>query len=711
MPAPRPEVAPAEADPAPGGPAYRVLEAATVAAILALTSFGLVALVAAIVGRARPAVVFPVAVVAWLVLLAVWRPDRTSTPRRPVPTWVVVAGLAVIALSGFTNALDRGEYVQTNRDPGIYTAGGLWIAANGNLVVDGRGPGLDGAPGLSTTALGQQSTKDPNRLEIQGAHLFPSLLAQGKWLGGYTGFGVVPAVIGMVALAAVFLVGLRLVPGWVALAATTALAANFAFVYGVRGVLSEPVTLAFFFGGLWMLMVGLRDRSGPRLVLSGAVLATALCARLDAGVALLLLPAAVAALSLRPGPDGRRTPWRTTGLFVVAWIPPAAIGWIDLHERNDFYATALASQTKQLQYGLIAGLVLAAGVLAVGSLHAARPARLDRWIEPLRARRSLLAVLAAGLFILVVLSVWFVRPNLGAARSTRVPALQDSMAKIQTGEGFAGDGNRTYAEASVDRLGWYLGDLVLAAGVAGLAVVAFRLVTDDDRPDELLLVALIVPTTVLYVWKPAIFNDQPWMIRRYLPVTLPGLLLAAAVAVDAVSGLVERLRPTEGPGRLAPVAWAGVAGAVLVLSPLQVTLPLRSARWQAGGFQGISALCHRVGPQGVAVFSVDGLVGATLLPSFRGACDVPAASMSNALYASKAPLPLDRILPGVERADRELYVVADHASTVTRMAPTAVDIAPVVIFDSMTVKPTINLPPSQYRPERLVVWVGRVPTP
>lgn len=703
---------------------YRLFEAIVVMAVLAFTGFGLVGLGAALVGHARPAVVGPLGLLATLGLAALWRPDRSARPdlERTVPTVVLLLALGLTAASGLTNALHHGQYVKTDRDPGIYTAGGLWVAERGDLVVDGRGPGLDGAPGLETTALGQQTLgDDDSRLEIQGTHLFPTLLAEARWVGGDAGFGAMPSIIGMVGLLAFFLVALWFLPAWLALAVQLALALNFVFVYVVRSTLSEPTTLLFAFAGFWMLLVGTRERSVSRLLLAGVVTATTLCARIDGAVAILALPAAVAYASLRAsratssGRAGSRgpSPWALTGAFVAGILVPAALARVDLHERSAFYLHFHQSQVRQIELGLVAGIVLAALVLAVGT--AIDGGRLDRLgVLYVRHRRTVVRAAVAGVILLFV-GAWLVRPLLGAVHG----GLPDgggrgTMEAIQTAEGFPPEGDRTYAEVSVERLAWYLGPIVVAAGVVGIAVAVRRGLTSARAGADVALLALVVPTTVLYLWKPSIFPDNPWMLRRYLPIAIPGLLLFAGIAVASASAFVAARADRDGAAVDRGLRWAaraGVVGAalVLVLSPLVVTVPLRTARWQAGGFQGLDALCDEVGPDAAVVFSYAGQTGITLLPSFRGRCGVPAARATAAQYDAREPLPLAEIQRSVRAAGRELWVVANSAEDLRVMAPGAGEPRAITIFDTTQVTATLNHPPSRFTPTRMVVWVAPVP--
>ena len=55
------------------------------------------------------------------------------------------------------------------------------------------------------------------------------------------------------------------------------------------------------------------------------------------------------------------------------------------------------------------------------------------------------------------------------------------------------------------------------------------------------LLAATVPMTVLYIARPSIAPDHLWAMRRYLPVVLPGMTIAAAAAAIWVTSTVDAL--------------------------------------------------------------------------------------------------------------------------------------------------------------------------
>jgi hypothetical protein len=51
---------------------------------------------------------------------------------------------------------------------------------------------------------------------------------------------------------------------------------------------------------------------------------------------------------------------------------------------------------------------------------------------------------------------------------------------------------------------------------------------------------MFLSAALLYVTVPSIVPDQIWAMRRYLPVVIPGLLLAAAVVLGLLGAPLAR---------------------------------------------------------------------------------------------------------------------------------------------------------------------------
>ena len=725
-----------------GSRVFSWFETAMVVGVSGVAAVGLVALVAAVVGVARPLPVALVGLVGWAGLLALWWwPDRSagadraagaagvdgsdetgvSRKRGPqVRAGAVVAVALLALLSGAHNLRHSGAYVVVDRDPGIYVAGGMWVAEQGDLVVEGLGPGLDGVDGVHTWASGHSGAEaDSNDLEIQGAHLFHVYLAVGAWVGGSTGMFAVPALLGGLAVAAFGWLALRLLRGWAAVVVTGALVVNLAWIYSVRSILSEPTLLLLSFSGVVMLLAAVSSATRGRLFVAGLVAATALTARVDAGVVLMLTPALAAALlvrrsrSHRAGTDGagegeRTGPARRFGWWASGWVAPITVATVDLGWRSSNYLDHLSGQVALVAAGLAASSVVAAIILALDRWwDGAGPAR-DRLVGAVASvgrRLPSLAVVAAGLVLVIVAFAWFVRPELGPDRADRRGEGWRVMESIQLNEGLDPDGRRTYAERSLDRINWYTGPVAIVLGAAGAAVLAVRILRHRATPTEWAVVALVVPCLVLYAYRPSIYSDHPWMIRRYIPTAIPGILLFAGVALNRAASFS---RARTGPRQLAAAGATALAAVGLIVLPALVTNPLRAATWQAGGAEGVERLCEQLGDDGTALLDEGGNTAVTLLPSVRSFCLVPAARVDPSLPPESRRAVADRVAAEADRHDRTLRVVADSREAVLDLAPRAADLRPVVILQTSMVGTTIGEVPSAVADHSVTVWVGDV---
>lgn len=688
---------------------HGLFEFGTIAAVLGIAAFGLVGLAAAMLGNATPTVVMLIAVPVWLALIWLWRPHRELAGARQARTWTILAGLLIIVAATLVNLRYHGEYVLTNRDPGIYSNGGAWIAQHGTLVVDSRSGVLDDVGSVQANALGQQSLAgDDTRLEIQGAHVFPVLLALGYWVAGAYGLFAVPALLGGVAMAVLFVAGLRFLPDWVALTVMTGLAVNFAFVYTVRSVLSEPLMLLFAFAGLVFTAQALADRSVRRLLVAGFVVSVSLAVRLDAGVGVLLFLPVVAFLIARTHRRNRgvgSAPWTLLGCYFAGWIIPATLGLIDLHVFSPFYVFFHKEEFALVQAGLIAAVVTAAVAMAFATLSASRAnAALQRTSFWWRARASTTGTALAFAVVALAAFAWWLRPilwQLAAPAGIGKAAMQ----AIQKREGLPLNGDRTYDELSVTELVWYLGPLVLVAAVLGIAVLIRRFVLGRLQDDLSLLLALVVPISVLYLFRTGIYPDQPWAIRRFLPITIPGLLLFAGwFAV----WFIER---SERGGLLANPAYRQYAYVAVVsvalVPPLAVSWPLKSARWEAGGISGMERLCSAVGPDGVAILSLE--VGPVMLPAVRGFCAPGVAAATVGKATAPNVVDTDSLSAKATKQDRKVTVIASSSKAVLLLAPRAVNVHAVPILNTTEVVSTVERPPTQTAPFVWTLWVGDVP--
>jgi hypothetical protein len=157
--------------------------------------------------------------------------------------------------------------------------------------------------------------------------------------------------------------------------------------------------------------------------------------------------------------------------------------------------------------------------------------------------------------------------------------------------------------------------------------------------------------SALYLWNPQIAPDQPWAMRRYVPVVLP-LLLVAAMAGLAALARWER-------GRQVGRAVIVLACAYVVVFAAQVSWPMRHVRDEVPQLRQVEAICAAVGPRGAVVEVDDSAVfgyGQTL----RGFCNVPTIGLPAA-----APEQLAAVRRAVAAHGRVLYVLSQDPARAT----------------------------------------------
>lgn len=700
----------------------QALDHTMVALATLFVAAGISTLALAVLGLARPQAVLALATVLWGLLAWAWhKPSRTSAATPSVPDRVpralaVVAGVAVVVGSGLYNFAHHGDYVITDRDSGIYVVGGQWIAQHGSLEVDSGVRELLEIDDLVVSGGGQTTTEQVGTLQIQGAHFFHSVMAVGQWVGGDVGFAAVPAVVGSLALAVLLWLSLAVMVDWLAVAVVAALAMNLAWLYTVRANLSEPTLLLVSFAGAALLVRAVDDwpeRPG-RMFVAGFVAACALTSRIDAGVVLVAFPALVALLVRRHGPGSQ--PLRALRWWSAGAAAPVLVAVVDLSVRSPRYLHDLRNEVAGVVVMLLVGVVVAVAV-AVSSSEKwrTRTASLARWFAPRCGRlATAMAVFVVALFVFA----WFVRPELGPDRSHRGGVGWRYNEVIQRNEGLEPDGKRTYAERSLDRINWYTGPVAIAAGAGGLALLAHRLVRGRITPAELITAGLVTPYLLLYLAVPSVDADHPWMIRRFVPTAIPGLLMFAGVLAAALVAQAREREPRDGSSRdRVTRAACGVGALVIavgcVVWPLDASWSVRAVSWQQGGRDGLEDLCREIEPSAVTVLAAQRSTAHTLGPAIRSFCDQPAVGLDAQASQAEAAVALRSVVDATNASepDAVVTVVAPNVEVMSELAPTATALREVVILQTSSLGTTIGQVPSFIGDHHLSVWVAEVRPP
>jgi hypothetical protein len=620
----------------------RWLDRTVALSLTGLVAFALAAVPLAMLGVFYPA---PVAVATAVLWFAMWRlaaigpveldaagPDAGIVPPRAVAVMLLV----IVVVTGL-NVRYSSQHLLTERDPGVYVNTGRWLANAGDILVEPEREPYRGIPNEHRVQFASagyyEGHRQDGKLYPQFVHLLPATLGAGAWVVGSRGMLKVNALLGGLALLVFFVFSTKLLRPWTAVGATTALGLNLIQVHFSRDAYTEIFTQVLLFGGLWALMSARRMLHSGRAAFAGLLVGAASMARIDAFI--FLVPLAIYVVyelvANRPLPRRHRD---FLGSLCVGAAVPAAVAFADARLFSPIYLNDLWGSVRVVWAAL--ALVAVGGVVLV----LVRP-RLPAVVDAIRDHRRALATVAAAGILGLALLAYFVRPQLQIAFQANVNRFVET---LQQREGLAIDGRRTYAEHSMQWLALYLGPAALWGGIAGIALMTRDLILGRGRRTVTFVLAML-PMTALYVWNPNITPDHPWALRRFLPVSIPGLVLGCFWLVD---------RLWHDPDRTIRRVLAAVVAVWAVAFPAWTLASVVEERTEQGLLTVTDRLCDYLPPDAAVIVAQTQLLDQNLTQTVRGFCGVPSAN---------APMdqPLDwyrRIATRWAERGRSLYIVS-----------------------------------------------------
>jgi hypothetical protein len=496
----------------------------------------------------------------------------------------VVAGVALVAAIMFFPGFSYG----VGKDPGVYVSHAIAIARLGSSSLDD--PVLDRSRIPHVEVMREDpvnrlpaiwiADRDPGRVIVQFYHLWPALLASGFQAGGYTGLSNLTPVCGLLAVLTVTLAARRAFGLITGALAGLLLATNMLEVWHAKYPSTETFTQLLVGGALLGVVIALQTRWRGAAGLAGLLLGLAYLARPDS-LLLVLLAVAVGCALIVTGRFDARAGWFAAGLAIT--LP---YGFLQAYVLARRYTLA------NLVPDFPVVIAVMAGELAVALLVRRGAPRLGPWWSRLLARRPVqLRVGAAGGVAALLLVLGFVRPWLFGPVYAVVNYRR----------------TRTYDEASLIRLSWFLTMPGFGLALAGLALVALR----RWRAEAWALVLPVTCLLPLYAHRAEVSSRLLWWTRRFVPVILPGLVVLAAVAL----GVGLTLTAGSGRPRWPVRAAAAAAAAFLLVVFVGQSLPLRHHQEHAGSFEVIQRIARAAGDrQGIFLWPQTGG-----LSSFGGA--------------------------------------------------------------------------------------------
>jgi hypothetical protein len=627
---------------------------------------------------------FTLAPLLLLGLAAAWRLAR-YLPARDVPGWTAWATVAIAAGHGVWAALTHAEQVVLRRDAGSYALYSHWIATRHGLPVEDHLAAFGGPAALRDPAFSLASSAYYQVTHGGGADIVPQFLigapgvySAGFWGAGWNGLFVTPALVGALAVLAFAGLAARLAGPHLAPVAAGVFAVCQPVLHASRATYSEPLALLLLLAALALLVDATRAEGRAARWLgaaAGAGIGLGGLVRVDALRELVVLLPLVAVLAMVRHPAGAPFLRAALGGTVLsaAWAVAFSFPYLKSIGASLLPLVALA-------------VLLGAASWVAVALHrrhlARNPARqpapdpvAETSAGSLKERVLALGRLPLAAAALVVLA------GLGlAARPLVMIDRQDPddpgsrvVAGLQRAQGLTVDGGRTYAEHSVNWVNWWTGPVALllalgtiAAGVA-LAVRWFltaRRAGTAAVPGWLGPLVVAAGSGVLTLYRPGITPDHPWADRRLVPVVLPAVIIASAVALAWLLRLGYRHWPAKA------VIAAGVLGGLALLGPsLAATIPVAALQTERGEVRAAERVCSALRP-GDAVLAVDQRARAEFPQLLRDLCDVPVAVVRLDLpevTATDTPKAVvDRVAARVVAAGRRPVLISATSDQIMR---------------------------------------------
>jgi Dolichyl-phosphate-mannose-protein mannosyltransferase len=624
----------------------------------AVAGFSLGPMIALLAGSFTAPLAVPLGLVGAAVAMWVCGVPAERTTQRTV-LFTVAAALVTLAWFVY-NVRYYAQDVYATRDPATYGIAARWLMDHSSLNIPVHTEVFGTPSGSTLDASGFQVAR-LGILHAQGNHLLPALMSLAGSTFGTTALLQANVAIGALALFVFFGLARRIVGAPLALLVMTSLAVSMPFVYVSRDAYSEPLMMLFLLGGLALLHRAITSGRVADFALAGFVVACSAMVRIDSYGALLAVVFAAIAVVAIAGVGRRRAAALRAAAMIAGGVPPILVGWLDLTQLSRLYFAQLHSQITLQLVALVALLVVGPAIAWLGW----RPALRARLAADDARRR-----IAIGAAFVVVAAFAFLasRPLWQETHAARVNVNLENM---QRESRVAIDGTRLYNEQSVNWQAMYFGWPTVVLAVAGYAVLVAALV----RHRCYALVGTLVMGLImsgLYLWDCQIVADQPWASRRFVPVVIPLLLVAAAAVLRALWSWQRALVWAR--------ALAVVAGALMVAVPASITQPMAQVRDEAGQLRQLRAICAAVGSDG-AVVELDRDTKAGYGQAIRSYCGVPTIALVGATPPQLASMRIAAVVHG-----RTLFVLSQDPAT-THYA-TSGAVAP---FSSVTVQRWPNI--------------------
>lgn len=568
-----------------------------------MAAFGIIAVALLLLGKLHSELIFPIgSLVALAVMLYIFMNcsiDRLGAVREK-RIFDLLAILFVGAWVSF-NVVYTAQHVFVNRDPAVYANTAAWLVGHDSLVIT-KSPVFGDVKGLQHNSAGfWLDIHNSEEIQAQGNHLLPILIGlAGRVVGDVHMLRAGP-LLGGIALLAVYGLGRYLVrPRWIFIG-MVALSVSMPMIYFSRSTYTEPLTMMFLFSALSLILIAQRTNKRSMYLLAGLVAGATFLTRIDALLIIVGLFAALFIYQLSLEVSKRTETLKTLLAFGSGVAVGTILGWLDVTIlSSEYYRMHRIFIIPQLWLAFLT-IVLGAVALAINRntiLFSRLDQKTKRWRGTVFA-----AIILAFVILLMSRPLW---------HTGFYPTQNPIVAQLQSLSGSPVE-PRSYSEHTTDWILWYTGGLIALLGVLGLAFAAKIVMSKRSVITPLFTVTLVL--SAVYLLKPSITPDQTWAIRRFLPVTIPGLIIFAVISMEYIYGnIFTRLQYKK--------LFAAIGVVAIILQPLIVSKPIIKLR-DTAQLSALLVVCDTLSDDKAIIWF--GTAHMNTTQSTRSYCNAPAA--------------------------------------------------------------------------------------
>lgn len=574
-----------------------------------LTVFGLTAELFLLIGQFRLLYVLPIGMVTALTaMFLVMRYQKPIAITRSNLIWSIV--VMIFALGWVAvNMHYASQHIYTNRDPGVYANGGLWLIGHDQMQIsrDGVFQGVDNTITEASPGFGI-SRVNGEELYTQGAHLLPIFMGLAGRIAGVAASFKIPPILAGFALLALYGFARTVTREKWAFIAMATFAVSLPVIYFSRDSYSEMLATTFTFSSLALFVGALRVRHRLMWILAGMAAGASQLVRIDGILSMTGMMLALFIYLILADKTDRRERTVNFVTFMISMIAVSGIGILDLMLLSSGYFNDLRHQVT-LELIAAVGVFILGCVLVGLAWRSSLFMKLNTLTASWRAKWA--AIIAVAVCILLA-----TRPLWMVSRSKDMESLRPFIESLQVALGSPVDGYRTYAEQTINWLAWYTGPVLVVLAAVGVGWVIYRAMSTKDLR-WWAMVGVIVGAAAVYLNKPAITPDQIWASRRMLPVIMPG------VAVLGVIGLEWIENRKKLPWKMSSTAVVSVLATLAIVGPMVVSASFLTVRTHVPELAQMKTVCEKLPGKSAVVWM--GRAAEISVQPTRGLCGVPAA--------------------------------------------------------------------------------------